>query len=385
MGNIVVGHIDDPASLESVYETFEAMIPNFKMGAGVFNADEDVLTSGYGGVRHIWIHEGQGSVELTAGYRTKEGDGEKLPEIYTTDNVDSDILDALCLLSANTNAVHSKIQYPVANIIERLSDRTLAGDLAGDIWLMVESGLDDEYWSEKQDVREALLFLSEEYFRVGWSTKNVNSFEPIQPGDQITVTGDEEVRVKGRFRYWWIENSDGVLTHISTARRLRYLRDTAGGCNFAFDGFRRLPLTWYVNTETEDNPDGINTVNSHIVNIAAETSQTHYHPEISIGGGKSQSEMYFVLDPAVYSLNTYGRKSYLHAFPDINDLSTYKKVSLSSGSVVYIPPGTGHRGVDVFVNVITLPGFKPRNELYLDQKIKDTTAGKSPYNENVVV
>ncbi len=384
MGNIVVGHIDDPASLEPVYETFEAMIPCFKMGTGVFNADEDVLTSGYGGVRHIWIHEGQGSVELTAGYRTKEGDGEKLPEIYTTDDVDSDILDALRLLSANMNGVHSKIQYPVANIVERLSDKTLAGDLAGDIWLIVESGLDDEYWSEKQDVREALLFLSEEYFRVGWSTKNVSSFEPIQSGDQITLTGDEEVRAKGCFRYWWIESLDGVLTHISTARRLRYLRDTAGGCNFAFDAFRRLPLTWYVNTETEDNPDGINTVNSHIVNIAAETSQTHYHPEISIGGGKPQSEMYFVLDPAAYSLNTYGRKSYLHAFPDIDDLSTYEEVSLKPGSVVYIPPGTGHRGVDIFVNVITLPGFKPGNEIYLDQKIKDTTSGKSPYNENVV-
>lgn len=366
MGNITIGHIDDQASLEPVYAEFEAMNPEFKMGTGNFDSEDGVLFSEYGGVRHIWIHEGTGEVYLTAGYRTKEGDGEKLPEVYITDEVDVDILEALQLLTANLDSVHEQIKQPANAIIDRLSGKTLAGDIAGDIWLMVESGLDSSEWSTRSDVREALLFLSEEYSRVGWSTKEVNSFEPIQPGDQITVTGDEEIRVKGKFRYWWIENLEGILTHISTARRLRYLKDTAGGCNFAFDAFRRLPLTWYVNTGTEDNTDGINTVNSHIVNIAAETSKAHYHPAIPIGGGKPQSEMYFVLEPAVYSLNTYGRKSYLWAFPDVDDLSISEKVSLSPGSVVYIPPGTGHRGIDAFVNVITLPGFKPRNEIYFE-------------------
>jgi hypothetical protein len=48
---------------------------------------------------------------------------------------------------------------------------------------------------------------------------------------------------------------------------------------------------------------------------------------------------------------------------------------------VLIPPGVGHRGLDVFVNVLTIPGFKPHNEYYIDQHILDATAGKSPYNE----
>jgi hypothetical protein len=36
----------------------------------------------------------------------------------------------------------------------------------------------------------------------------------------------------------------------------------------------------------------------------------------------------------------------------------------------------------VFVNVLTIPGFKPHNEIYIDQEILDRTGGKSPYNEN---
>lgn len=384
MPDIVFGHIDDEESLKPVFEEFEEMNPGFKIGAGTFDADDGVLTSGYGGVRHTWVCDGEGEVFLPAGYRTKEGDGEKLPEFYVTDEVDRDVLEILQFLSEHSS-VHEKIKNPLLAILERLSGKHLAGDIAGDIWLIVESGLPIEGWSENSDVRKALSFLSEQYARVGWSSKEVDSFEPIRPGDQITITGDEEVRVKGAFRYWWIENTEAILTHTSTARRLRYLKDTAGGCNFAFDAFRRLPLTWYVNTGDEENPDGINTINSHVVNIAAETSQTHYHPAIPVGGGKPQSELYFVLDPAVYSLSTYGRKSYMNAFPDVGDVSKYVTAPLSAGSVVYIPPGTGHRGVDVFVNVVTLPGFKPLNEVYIDQKIKDDFAGKSPYNENIVI
>ena len=56
--------------------------------------------------------------------------------------------------------------------------------------------------------------------------------------------------------------------------------------------------------------------------------------------------------------------------------------SLTPGTFVYIPPGTGHRGLDVFVNVLTIPGFKPHNEYYLDREICDVARGVSPYNEN---
>jgi len=64
-------------------------------------------------------------------------------------------------------------------------------------------------------------------------------------------------------------------------------------------------------------------------------------------------------------------------------LSRFDRTPLQPGSTVYIPPGTGHRGIDVFVNVVTLPGFKPRNEIYIDQRIKGETAGRSPFNAGV--
>ena len=173
--------------------------------------------------------------------------------------------------------------------------------------------------------------------------------------------------------------------HVSAVRRLRYLADTAGGCNPDFDPFRRLPLTWYYNYPGESN-DGLNWVNSHVVNIPSETSPAHFHPPKAIGGGGGipQSEMYLVLDPQAYQLNTWGRTASLITFADLRDLRRYEQHSLAPGRFVYIPPGTGHRGLDVFVNVLTIPGFKPHNEYYIDRDIRDTTDGKSPYNENLL-
>ncbi|GIX06792.1 MAG: hypothetical protein KatS3mg115_1195 [Candidatus Poribacteria bacterium] len=69
----------------------------------------------------------------------------------------------------------------------------------------------------------------------------------------------------------------------------------------------------------------------------------------------------------------------------MEDLSRFQRIPLRPGSTVYIEPNTGHRGIDVFVNVVTLPGFKPRNEIYLDQRIKDSTEGKAPYNAALTV
>jgi hypothetical protein len=95
--------------------------------------------------------------------------------------------------------------------------------------------------------------------------------------------------------------------------------------------------------------------------------------------------MYLVLDPSAFGLQTHGRSPFLVVFPELHDLSRYEKLPLRPGSTIYIEPETGHRGLDAFVNVVTLPGFKPRNEVYLDQKIRDTTDGGVPYNAGVTV
>ena len=383
MPDVVVGHIEEAESLEPVFAEFDRHHPGLKMGCGHFDGDAGELVAENDSVRYIWIDQGVGEVFLDVGYRTQEGDGEKLPSVYEKDECDDETWPILQTFSENLNTLHESIRPPVEAILDRITGRALIGDIAGEIRLMEESGLPREKWATRPKVRRAFDLLLESYAILGWSTKQVSSFEPIQAGDQLTATADEPIRVRGKFRYWWIENTDIFMTHITTTRRLRYLRETAGGCNFAFDPFRRLPMTWHCNTETEDELDGVNSVNSHVVNIASETSQTHYHPATPIGSGKAQHEIYFVLDPSAYSVNTYGRRSYLYTFPNVGDLVVCQKIPLSPGSVVYIPPDTGHRGVDAFVNVVTLPGFKPHNKICLDQQIKDTTNGKSPYNENV--
>ena len=384
MPDVIVGHIEAPESLEPVFTEFDRHHPGLKMGCGHFDGDAGELVAEYDGVRYIWIDQGVGDVFLDAGYRTQEGDGEKLSAVYETDECDDETWPILQTLAENLNTLHERIRPPVEAILDRIAGRMLTGDIAGEIRLMEESSIPREKWTTRPKVRRAFDLLLESYVIVGWSTKQVSSFEPIQAGDQLTAAADEPIRVRGKFRYWWIENTDIFMTHVTTTRRLRYLRDTAGGCNFVFDTFRRLPMTWHCNTATEDEADGVNSVNSYVVNIAAETSQTHYYPATPIGDGKAQYEIYFVLDPSVYSLNTYGRKSYLYAFPNVADLTRYEEIPLRPGTVVYIPPDTGHRGVDAFVNAVTLPGFKPHNEIYLDQQIKDTTNGKSPYNGRVV-
>jgi hypothetical protein len=384
MPDVVVGHIEKPESLEPVFAEFDRHHPGFKIGCGYFDSDDDELTADHGGVRYIWIDEGFGEVFLEAGYRTQEGDGEKLPSVYEPDECDDENWPILQALAENLNTIHAEILPPVEGILSRISGRMLVGDIASEIWRMEATEIPRAEWSTRPKVRRAFDLLLDSYSLVGWSTKQISSFERFQAGDQLAVSADEPIRVRGKFRYWWIENTTIFMTHLTTARRLRYLRDTAGGCNFAFDAFRRLPMTWYSHTEMEGEPDGVNSVNSHVVNISAESAKTHYHPATPIGDGKAQHEFYFVLDPSVYSLNTDGRKSYLYTFPDLNNLKIYAQIPLSPGTAVYIPPDTGHRGIDAFVNVVTLPGFKPHNELYIDQQIKETTGGKSPYNERMV-
>jgi ribosomal protein L16 Arg81 hydroxylase len=94
--------------------------------------------------------------------------------------------------------------------------------------------------------------------------------------------------------------------------------------------------------------------------------------------------MYLILDPRVWQLNTWGRSATLITYPDLRDLRRFEKHDLVPGMFVYIPPGTGHRGLDVFVNVLTVPGFKPHNEYYIDRDIRDASNGKAPYNENMI-
>lgn len=379
MAQVVVGHIAD-GSYDAVVETFRAWNPGRNLGRGAVEHETELISRGVG---YFWIESGSGEVFLPRGTRTQEGDGKPLDSDYAPEGVSDDVLLSLAQLDARAATFHPRIRNPIQAMAARRLGDQFVGDIAGEIWLIVESGLPRSEWTDDPQALAALEVMIAAYREIGWSRKQADGWEPIRSGDQLAATASRPVRVRGGFRYWFIESDAGTDTHTSPARRLIHLRDTAGGCNFAFDAFRRLPLTWLTGTGNASTPDGANWVNSHVVNIAAETSQTHYHPATPVGGGTAQSEMYLVLDPGAYGLKTYGREASLVTFPDVDDLSRFDRTPLQPGSTVYIPPGTGHRGIDVFVNVVTLPGFKPRNEIYIDQRIKGETAGRSPFNAGV--
>jgi len=315
---------------------------------------------------------------LPEGYRTQEGGGEPFPDVYKADKIDPAFAGTLDLLKRGIDSLSPEASGQVQAILNRWQGDVYTGECAAELWALEHL---QRPWSRDKKVEAALTSLFDVYQKVGYATKQAGSYEPIMAGDQLIACGDQELAVRGRFHCLTMEKTDRTTSHISTARRLHYLIDTAGGCSFDFDPYRRLPLTWYMDHPGQQG-DGMNFVNAHVVNIPQELSSTHFHPHQSQAGGLAQTEMYLVLDPKVHGLDEKGRTPSIILFPDLTDLGRYEQHPLEPGDLVYIPPAVGHRGLDVFVNVLTVPGFKPHNEIYIDQEILDRTDGKSPYNEN---
>ena len=359
---------------------FERSHPNLRLDIARVDGERR-LRAAHGGMRVFWVFRGQGEVFLPRGYRTQEGDGQPLPASYRPDPTPPELADLLATIRAGLATVAAAASVPVQAIVGRQWGEAFVGDFAGDLWKLEQT---PRPWAADQRVEAALAALFGCYRAAGHSTLQADAWEPLVEGDQIAVCGDEEAAVRGQFACLTMENLDRRTRHVSTARRLRYLLDTAGGCSPGFDPFRRLPLTWWPNYAGERG-DGLNWVNSHVVNIPAETSPTHFHPPKTAGdGGIAQSEMYLVLDPRAYQLGTAGRRAVLNVFPDLRDLRRCEQHELEPGMFIYMPPGTGHRGLDAFVNVLTIPGFKPHNELYLDRDICEQGGGAAPYNENLL-
>lgn len=377
MGQIRIARLEDRRQFNHVKATLEGDHPGLKLSL-VQVEGERVLGAEHGGMRVFWLYRGEGEVFLPKGYRTQEGDGGQLPAVYQPEGMDPAFVDTIQLLESRLSAVAPAGREAVRAIVGRVRGEAFVGDIAGDLWKLEQV---PRPWSPEAPVEMALASLFASYREQGYSTKQVDSYEPLLAGDQLIACGQEAVRVRGTFEYLALEQIDRTKSHVSTVRRLPYLLDTSGGCNPDFAPFRRLPLTWYMNYPGESG-DGVNFVNSHVVNIPRETSPTHFHPVKPTNGGLAQTEMYLVLDPRTYQLNTSGRSASLLVFPDLRDLRRYEEHRLAPGTFVYIPPGTGHRGLDVFVNVLTIPGFKPHNEYYLDHQICESAKGQSPYNEN---
>jgi len=370
-------HLGDARRFAEVKEPLEALYPGVKISVAEVDGDT-ALRADHGGMKVFWLYQGQGEVLLPKGYRTQEGGAEPLPGAYKPDRIDPAFAETLDMLQRGLGSLSPEAAVRVEAILKRRSGDEFTGDFGAELWSLEHL---PRPWSKDDQVEAALVSLFDIYRKAGYATKQTASYEPIMAGDQLIACGDEAVQVRGRFRCLAMEKTDRAESHISTARRLRYLVDTAGGCSFDFDPYRRLPLTWYMDHPGQQG-DGVNFVNSHVVNIPQELSSTHFHPLKSEVGGLPQTEMYLVLDPRLHGLDEKGRKASFITYPNLRDLSQYDQQSIAPGDLVYIPPGVGHRGLDAFVNVLTVPGFKPHNEVYIDQEILDRTGGKSPYNEN---
>jgi len=381
VAEVTVGHRDEPRSVAAVAAAFAALHPGYRLGYAALEGGRPYTLTTEDGALLLWVDRGGGSVWLEQGYRANEGDGLALPPEYVADPLGQADRQALDLLSRGLGAAHPGVAAPLRAIVERYDGRVYRGEMAGDVWRLLESGLRPAAWLTDAAARAALDHLLTRGRALGWSTKHgAGSFERFAAGDQLLVQPAAPLTVQGTCGYWWLATPPGVTPPGPAVRRLSFLKDTAGGCAPGFDAFRRLPLTWHSYTETTDRPDGVNVANSHVVNIAAEGSRTHYHPVPPVGGGAPQTEFYFVLDPTDFSLGQAGRQSLLHAFPDITDWGRVAVVPLRAGTVALIPPGTGHRGLDALVNVVTLPGFKPRNEIYADALIATQTGGRGAFN-----
>jgi hypothetical protein len=376
-----VTHLDRADEFARLREFFEYDNPSLKLSS-VSVDGQTTLDSAHGGMRVFWIYRGEGEVFLPQGYRTQEGDGRPLPAEYLPERIDPAFAATLDVVKHGLATLMATVQVPARAILQRRRGEAFVGDIAGELWRLDHL---PEPWSTNEHVDAALRSLFPIHRRHGHSTKQIGSFEPLMPGDQLIACGEESLRVRGRLQCLSMENVDRPASHVSAVRRLRYLADTAGGCNPDFDPFRRLPLTWYYN-EPGESDDGVNWVNSHVVNIPRETSPTHFHPSRGEGdsGRIPQREMYLVLDPQAYRLNTWGRAAGLITFADLRDLRAHEHHPLQPAMFIYIPPGTGHRGLDVFVNVLTIPGFKPHNEYYIDRDLRDLAGGSAPYNENLL-
>jgi mannose-6-phosphate isomerase-like protein (cupin superfamily) len=374
-----VSHLSDKRQFAEIKAVLENDNPGLRLTLVAVDG-ESVLHSEHGGMRVFWIYRGNGEVFVPKGYRTQEGDGGPLPAEYKPANLAPAFADVIRLFEDRLASLTPAATVPVRRIVGRLRGGAFVGNYAGDLWTLEHLS---RPWSNDKQVEAALDSLFHMYREQGFSTKQVDSYEPIMGGDQLIACAQQEIRVRGRFKCLAMENVGRSTSHESMVRRLRYLLDTAGGCNPDFDPFRRLPLTWFPNHPGESG-DGLNWVNSHVVNIPKETSPTHFHPPKAVGGTTAQREMYLVLDPEIYKLNTWGRTASLIVYPDLRNLHRYEEYHLEPEMFIYIPPGTGHRGLDAFVNVLTIPGFRPHNEYYLDRDIRDQAEGKSPYNEKLL-
>ena len=84
MAQIAIARLGDQRQFARAKAVLEADHPGLELSL-VKVEGESVLRSGHGGMRVFWLYRGSGELFLPKGYRTQEGDGGRLPDIYQPD------------------------------------------------------------------------------------------------------------------------------------------------------------------------------------------------------------------------------------------------------------------------------------------------------------
>lgn len=141
------------------------------------------------------------------------------------------------------------------------------------------------------------------------------------------------------------------------------LTDRPGGCATDPGAYRRLLLTW----NPERGPYVHHGFNCHRVRI--DDSFSHYHP---VDGGFD--EFYLVQEaPRGAVLLTSQRTSDLLAdtISEGEVGEVLDRIQLEAGQLIMIPRGVTHRGRGgAVVQVLAVPGFKPGQEIAMDEAIR---------------
>ncbi|MCU0982428.1 MAG: hypothetical protein MUF25_24995, partial [Pirellulaceae bacterium] len=202
MGQVRVVHLDDEQPFAEMRAFFEDDNPGLRLTRVAVDGPCE-LRSEHGGMRVFWLYRGQGEVFLPRGFRTQEGDGQRLPEQYAADPLDPVWADALRRLQASRSLISPAARVPVDAILRRWREAAFVGDYAGELWKLDHVA---RPWASEDEVETLLGSLFRRYRQDGYSTKQVDSFEPLLEGDQLIASGDETLRVRGRFVCLAMEN-----------------------------------------------------------------------------------------------------------------------------------------------------------------------------------
>ena len=174
----------DDAGFDAFRSALDAAHPRLRFGRERVDGRKVTLRAQYGGMRVFWVYGGEGEAYLPEGYRTKEGDGQRLPSSYAPEHADRSFLETLAYIEAHLTALPDPVRGVAQAVIGRRRDSSYIGDFANELWKLAHI---PKPWTTDDSATRALESLFLNYEDHGYSVKTESSWERIISGDQLIV------------------------------------------------------------------------------------------------------------------------------------------------------------------------------------------------------